>query len=158
MSDIFGFNTLRQSKKLYGDIRPHARAMGVDPFLAVGGPAEEMHTRNERNTIWALGEVSLDVMATNWSHEGIVQDLIDSKGVDQTNGVSPIDKARHATLLDMGVANIKLQTAIELLNDYNNNYQKSDPLDLKKYNADYSKSEVARAEKSKLSPALRVTS
>jgi hypothetical protein len=125
--------------------KPYADLLGVDPYLVVGGPAEELDTIRRTDPIGDalsfVGNPFLDVRARNYfwgDHNAISQDLEDVRKVDQSRGVNAWKKLWHPVLADLGPGNIKLAHAIELLRRYNQRFPDSDPLQLKeKYNFDY---------------------
>jgi Ca2+-binding RTX toxin-like protein len=56
------------------------------------------------------------------------------------NSVTDYQKiSQYQVMIDLGVGNVQLYTAIGLLDDYNKKYVDSDPLNIKKYNGDYHK-------------------
>src|SRR5690606_35686342 len=48
-----------------------------------------------------------------------------------------LNKLQNPVLFDIGVGNIQIYTAIRLLQDYKKQFATSDPLDVKKYDTDY---------------------
>jgi hypothetical protein len=155
---MFEPETLTGIASLYGQARPYAEILGIDPFLAMGGPAEELDEINKLPFFtweypWfpAAGNAHFDNrvggypdwmgewVRKKWeySHDDIERDIDDVKKVDQTHGVTYGVKWDHPVLVDLGYGNIKLGTAITLLQDYNLRYPKSDPFDLKQYNDRY---------------------
>ena len=142
---LFGPETLDRIATRYGIARPYADTLGIDPFLAMGGPAEELDSINS-SLYQILGNSIFDtrvggfpdwmgqgVKAVEFSHDDIKRNVTEAKSVDQSNGVSIKDKWFNPTLVDLGYGNIKLGTAIDLIQKYNRRYPSSDPLDLKKY-------------------------
>jgi hypothetical protein len=155
---VFGQDTLDMIEKLYGLSKSYADMLGVDPFLAMGGPAEELDTINRSpNGTWEYPYIpsALNSLLDTWvaglpdwvgywskeifdySHERIKRNIAEANNIDQTHGVSDWDKARNPVLVDLGHGNIKLGTAIDLLERYNDKYPDSDPLHLKKYEGRY---------------------
>jgi hypothetical protein len=141
----FDDGTLATMAKLHDVAKPYADRLGVDPYLAVGGPAEELDTIRRTDPIGDplsfVGNPFLDVRARNYfwrDHNALSQDLEDAKKVDQSRGVNAWKKFWHPVLADLGPGNIKLAHAIELLRRYSQRFPDSDPLQLKeKYNLDY---------------------
>jgi hypothetical protein len=135
----FDDGTLETMTKLYDVAKPYADSLGVDPYLAIGGPAEELDTIHRMTPLSRAGNWALDWKARHWdSKEGIREDLEEAKNVDQSTGVSVWSKPRHPVLTDLGLGNFKLAHAIDLLRRYNQRFPDSDPLQLKKkYNFNY---------------------
>jgi hypothetical protein len=131
--------------RLYDLTKPYADRLGVDPYLALGGPAEELDTNRRMDPIGQplsfFGDPILDWKAQYYPWDSkytIRQDMEDAKSADQSHGVSPPNKLLHPVLADLGPANFKLAHATELLRSYNERFPDSDPLQLKKkYNFDY---------------------
>lgn len=63
--------------------------------------------------------------------------FVQSQSPEWRAGISGTDKFLYPVMLDIGVGNVQIYTAISLLNEYNQRFPSSDPLDLKKYNSDY---------------------
>jgi hypothetical protein len=114
-------------------------AYGIS-FTGINAPIlEEYNDRNE----------SLYEQATQWSadvysylflgdHDSILGNY-ESLSTWEPDARAAASKISYPVLIDIGPGNIQLFTAIRLLNDYNDVYPDSDPLDLKQYNSDYAK-------------------
>jgi hypothetical protein len=128
VATVFEEETLNTIVDLYRRSKPYAAVLGIDPFLAIGGPAEELHTINSYDPFRYYGDQFLDAWSNVWwqSHP------CEIRRPDRWSS----DKAKifYPVLADMGIANVKLNTALDLLDEYNGRYPNTDPLDLKKYN------------------------
>ncbi|MEM1391088.1 MAG: hypothetical protein AAGG45_08405 [Pseudomonadota bacterium] len=73
------------------------------------------------------------------SHDDILQEynFIQSQTPEWRAELGGIDKLSYPVMLDIGVANFQLRTAIGLLDEYNQRFPSSDPLGLKVYSSDY---------------------
>ncbi len=113
--------------------------LGINSDAAIGAILEEYNDRFESGSdiFWqALGDNASFFLNSN--HADLLQEF------NEINQLSPqqrneLNKLSNPILLDVGVGNVQIYTAIGLLNDYNEAYPNSDPLGLKQYNTDYSK-------------------
>jgi hypothetical protein len=115
---MFEPETLDRIATLYGQARPYGEILGIDPFLAMGGPAEDLDSINSSlyqrfgNSIfdtrvggfpdWMGSTVKL----VEFSHDDIERNIDEAKSVDQSKGVSVEDKWYNPTLVDLGYGNI----------------------------------------------------
>ena len=120
----FDDETLSEMARLYDVAKPYADRLGVDPYLAIGGPAEEMDTVHRMNPILRLGNTFFDwQVPIVYGEAKLREDVQKAKRVDQSHGVSYGDKLTHPTLVDLGPGNIKFGNAISLLTRYNKGTQ-----------------------------------
>ncbi len=113
---------------------------GVSSSVVLGSILEEYNDRHETLPD-LLSQKFADYWSTalNNSHEAILENYnyVQSKGADWRTNLSTANKLLNPVMIDVGVGNIQLYTAIGLLDEYNQKYQNSDPLELKQYNSDY---------------------
>ncbi|MEO0370846.1 MAG: hypothetical protein AAF231_05255, partial [Pseudomonadota bacterium] len=106
----------------------------------IGSILEEYNDRFEGTTslIFQEGADALSPILNN-SHASILENynLVQSLGPDWRASVSDFDKLNNPVMLDIGVGNVQIYTAIGLLDEYNQKFPSSDPLGLKQYNSDY---------------------
>jgi len=150
VATVFDRETLKTIADFYKTSTHYADILGIDPFLAIGGPAEELYTINNYDLAHKAGNAFFDSWVggfpdwirdwkgrpIKYSHEDILKNIVESELVDQTNGVSYGQKLDNPVLVDLGMGNFKLGTAIDLLRNYNKKYPITDPFDLKRYNGD----------------------
>ncbi|WNZ54055.1 hypothetical protein QT397_02070 (plasmid) [Microbulbifer sp. MKSA007] len=111
-------------------------------IAALGSILEEYNDRFEGNSdtiIQYFGDAYSFLF--NSSHGSILEqyNYIKSQNAEWRSDISSTDKFRYPVMLDVGVGNVQIYTAIGLLEDYNQRFPSTDPLNLKKYNEDYSK-------------------
>src|SRR5689334_21812119 len=84
----FDDDTLEKMAGLYDVAKPYADRFGIDPYLAIGGPVEEMDTVHRLNPLLRAGNWALDWKARNWDDQDhIREDIEKAKSVDQSRGV-----------------------------------------------------------------------
>src|SRR5205809_866104 len=59
----FDDDTLGEMARLYDVAKPYADRVGVDPYLAIGGPAEELDTTRRLSPLLRAGNWALDFKA-----------------------------------------------------------------------------------------------
>lgn len=109
---------------------------------ALGAILEEYNDRNESGLdifSQAVGDGASYFLNTNHADILAEYNFVQSQGAEWRAGISGADKFAYPVMLDVGAGNIQVYTAIGLLEEYNQRYPTSDPLDLKKYNSDYAK-------------------
>lgn len=106
----------------------------------IGAVMEEYNDRHENGIELAaqwIGDTASRHL--NTTHSDILSDyeFVKSKGSEWRSELGIAGKLQHPVMLDVGVGNVQVYTAINLLSEYNARYPNSDPLGLKKYNNDY---------------------
>ncbi|WP_299960839.1 hypothetical protein [uncultured Roseobacter sp.] len=110
-------------------------------IAALGSILEEYNDRFE-STKDIFKQISGDTISylRNRDHESILEqyNFVRAQSAEWRAEVEgPIDKTLFPVMLDVGVGNIQVYTAIGLLGEYTQRFPSSDPLGLKKYNSDY---------------------
>ena len=123
---------------------------GSSSTAALGSILEEYNDRFEsKSDIFQQGVGDAASYFSNTSHDDIIAEykFVRSQtpewradiGTSIPDILTGGSKFNYPVLLDVGAGNVQVYTAIGLLEEYNQKYQTSDPLDLKKYNSDYAK-------------------
>jgi hypothetical protein len=103
----FDDDTLEEMARLYDIAKPYADRVGVDPFLAIGGPAEELASTRRLSDYRRPGNYAFDWWTpTMFSEAMIERNVSEAKNVDQSNGIRIWDKLWNPTPVDLGPANI----------------------------------------------------
>lgn len=120
--------------------------MGMEASSAavLGAILEEYNDRFETVPSFAfqlLGQFASYVL--NRNHGGIRDDhdLVKAGTPEWRATIRRFKKLVYPVKIDVGLGNVQLYTAIERLNEYNDKYPDSDPLNIKKYNSNYAKLE-----------------
>lgn len=114
---------------------------GIGDTVIAGTILQEFHDRNVG--LWPyVVQFGADVWSGifNNDHDEIraqYEFLIDNP--DFLNNLNLQQRLDYPAGIDLGPGNIKLTTAITLLDNYTEQYQDSDPLNIKQYNSDYVK-------------------
>lgn len=114
---------------------------GASSIAALGSILEEYNDRFESGVdifSQAVGDTASYFLNTN--HADILADynFVQAQSTEWRANLHGADKFLYPVMLDVGAGNIQIYTAIGLLEEYNQRYPSSDPLDLKKYGSDYS--------------------
>ncbi len=115
-------------------IKHVANTLSISTQSIFGAMVEEHHDYSDRRFINMMSDASVEEY-TKFNH-GIIQKLY-SEIKDPNSIHSIFNKAKNPILNDVSPFNIKIATAITLINKYNQDYLQNDPLDLKKYTKDY---------------------
>jgi hypothetical protein len=118
-----------------------ALTLGV-PVAAIAGAMAEEHNSFIQNRgiqqgsdAYASAVFSTDVFGSQLMIENFARAASE---FDAAGGRADLgDKLLNPALIDLGQANIKFSTAIDLLRDYNGQFANSDPLDIKQYNGNF---------------------
>ncbi|MGO8336871.1 hypothetical protein ACC778_32690, partial [Rhizobium ruizarguesonis] len=119
-----------------------ARKLGISSLALMGAVANELDTRYNRDLAFGSRGGAAQRFADRWvaalgTNEGIAENYNDLKrGAPNLGG-----KLRNLASIDVGPGNIKITTAIDVLNDYLAVHQAAsdDPLNLKQYDGNYYK-------------------
>ena len=110
-----------------------------DLLRRFGQPIKELFTSSE--PYWDPSESpASDESRARWrpiTHQTIADYFDRSNSAGNAKKPSYFDKLGNPALFDVGPGNIKIRTAINMLQNYNQMFPDSDPLDLKHYNQRY---------------------
>lgn len=142
MSTVSPYHTsvMNYIKILSPHVRFVSQTLGVDAVAIIGAIAEE-HNDMFTASAWRgpSANIFVDSLVVQFSsHSGILADynyFVQNRS--EISNTNIFNKLANPVLVDMGPGNIKLFTAIELLNDYIIQNPNSDPLNLKQYNSDF---------------------
>jgi len=119
-----------------------ANKLGISSLALMGAVANELDTRYNRDLAFGTRGGAVQNFADRWvKFWGNNKNLADNynglkRGVERFGG-----KLNNMALIDVGPGNIKIATAIDMLNDYIAAHQgaSDDPLNLKQYDGNYYK-------------------
>ena len=139
---VYSDSVLKIIENNAAGINEVATILGLDAVSIGAAIAEEVNDAHS-TPIWSLFKNDLLDFLTKSkaTHESILKNYNTIKSLPSD---SPIvtkpgggDKWDHPVLRDVGLGNIKISTAIDLLRAYDNPSRVSDPLSLTQYRNDY---------------------
>jgi hypothetical protein len=136
---VYNGSVLEIASIYEGSAANFGQTLGVSAQVILGAILEEYNDQNV--TWWQAQRAELSELVSylgNGDHAAILAgyEYVSSQTPEWRANVGFFDKTQYPVLVDVGLANIKIYTAIGLLKDYTNRFPQ-DPFDLFRFSNDY---------------------